>query len=182
MGGEVFSRIDQLRNSRGRVVIAIDGQSGAGKTTLAGLLADRYNARVFHADDYYPRPGQRKRAGVNLDMERFTEEVILPLRENRDAYVRRFDCKTGKLLPPRPAPYAPVSIVEGSYCLYPGFGPYYDLAIFLQAEPAAQRARLQARYDAARLQRAMEEWVPNENAYFRAYNIPEKCDFVLSMA
>lgn len=41
-GNDVFARIDGLLKSRGRVVIAIDGQSGAGKTTLAGLLADRY--------------------------------------------------------------------------------------------------------------------------------------------
>ena len=43
-GNDVFARIDGLLKSRGRVVIAIDGQSGAGKTTLAGLLADRYGA------------------------------------------------------------------------------------------------------------------------------------------
>ena len=48
-GNDVFARIDGLLKSRGRVVIAIDGQSGAGKTTLAGLLADRYVKRFSQA-------------------------------------------------------------------------------------------------------------------------------------
>ena len=181
----LFSRIESLLKSRGRMVIAIDGNSGAGKTTLAGLLADRYKARVFHGDDYFPRPGQpaaQRLPGGNLDLARFMEEVIAPIREDRDGYVRRFDCRTGKLQDPRHIPYAPITIVEGSYCLHPALGPYYDLALFLKAEPGSQRARLQSRYDAARFQRAMEEWVPRENAYFQTYNIPAKCDFVFTMA
>ena len=56
------------------------------------------------------------------------------------------------------------------------------IAIFLQVDPAVQRARLQARYDAPRFQRATEEWIPMENAYFSSLNIPEKCDFILTMA
>ena len=87
-GNDVFARIDGLLKSRGRVVIAIDGQSGAGKTTLAGLLADRYGARVLHGDDYFPRPGHRhdpgQLAGVNLDVARFLQEIIHPLEEDRD--------------------------------------------------------------------------------------------------
>lgn len=185
-GNDVFARIDGLLKSRGRVVIAIDGQSGAGKTTLAGLLADRYGARVLHGDDYFPRPGHRhdpgQLAGVNLDVARFLQEIIHPLEEDRDIYTRPFDCKNNRLLPPRHIPFLPVSILEGSYCLHPSFGPYYDVAIFLQVDPAVQRARLQARYDAPRLQRATEEWIPMENAYFSSLNIPEKCDFILTMA
>lgn len=180
-------RVDALLKSRGRVVIAIDGQSGAGKSTLAGLLADRFEARVLRADDYFLQPAQRTaerlaQPGGNLDRERFAEEVAAPVREGRSAYVRRFDCKAGRLLAPKQVPFVPVSIVEGSYCLHPALGPYYDLAIFLQTDPASQRARLQTRYDAARFQRAMDEWVPMENAYARAFNIPEKCDFVLTLA
>ncbi|MEA5058604.1 MAG: uridine kinase [Candidatus Pelethousia sp.] len=187
MGNDLFSRVDALLKSRGRVVIAIDGQSAAGKTRLAGLLAERYGARVLHADDFFLQPAQRKAArlaepGGNLDRERFAVEVIAPVREGRIAYVRRFDCKLNKLLPPQQIPFSPVSIVEGSYCLHPALGPYYDLAIYLQVDPGIQRARLQSRYDAARLQRAMDEWVPMENSYARAFNIPEKCDFVLTMA
>lgn len=187
MGGELFSRIDALLQGRGRAVIAIDGQSGAGKSTLGGLLADRYGGRLFHADDFFLQPGQRTserlaQPGGNFDRERFSQEVVAPIRDGRDAYIRPFDCKESKLLPPKAVPFAPVSIVEGSYCLHPALGAYYDLAIYLQAETEAQRSRLQKRYDAARFQRAMAEWVPMENAYAKAFNIQEKCDFVLTMA
>lgn len=187
MGDELFVRIDSLLSERGWAVAAIDGQSGSGKSTLASLLAERYDARVFHADDYFPQPGQRTaerlaQPGGNFDRERFSLEVVAPILERRDAYVRPFDCKQAKLLPPKALPFAPLSIVEGSYCLHPALGPYYDLAIYLQTEPAVQRARLEKRYDAERFRRAMAEWVPMENTYAKAFNIPEKCDFVLTMA
>ncbi len=187
MGDELFLRIDALLKDKGRAVIAIDGQSGAGKSTLAGLLADRYEARLFHADDFFLQPGQRTaerlaQPGGNFDRERFEQEAVAPIRQGRIAYVRSFDCKEGKLLPPKPVSFAPVTIVEGSYCLHPALGPYYDLAIFLRVDPAAQRSRLQKRYDPGRFQRAMAEWVPMENAYAQAFNIPAKCDFVLTMA
>ena len=184
MGDELFSRVDAIIQDKGRAVIAIDGQSGAGKTTLAGLLAERYGARVFHTDDYFLQPSQRSperlaQPGGNFDRERFALEVIAPVREGREAYVRRFDCQSGQLLPPRSVPFEKVSIIEGSYCLHPALGAYYDLAIYLKVEAALQRSRLQKRYDAARFQRAIKEWVPAENAYAKAFNIPEKCDFVL---
>ena len=72
------------------------------------------------------------------------QEIIHPLEEDRDIYTRSFDCKNNRLLPPRHIPFLPVSILEGSYCLHPSFGPYYMVYLFC-SRPCRPTARLQLR-------------------------------------
>ena len=65
---------------KGRIVLAIDGRCGAGKSTLADRLAAQWNGRVIRADDFFLRPEQRTperlaEPGGNLDRERMKAEV-----------------------------------------------------------------------------------------------------------
>ena len=94
----LFARIDRLTAERSRVLVAIEGGSASGKTTLGELLQNVYGCPVFHMDDFFLRPEQRTEArftqpGGNVDRERFLEEVLIPLREGRPVDYRRFDCK-----------------------------------------------------------------------------------------
>ena len=95
----LFARIDRLTAERSRVLVAIEGGSASGKTTLGELLQNVYGCPVFHMDDFFLRPEQRTEAryaqpGGNVDRERFLEEVLIPLREGRSVDYRRFDCAT----------------------------------------------------------------------------------------
>ena len=95
----LFARIDRLTAERSRVLVAIEGGSASGKTTLGELLQNVYGCPVFHMDDFFLRPEQRTEArftqpGGNVDRERFLEEVLIPLREGRPVDYRRFDCAT----------------------------------------------------------------------------------------
>ena len=79
-----------LRRDFARVLVAIEGGSASGKTTLGELLQNVYGCPVFHMDDFFLRPEQRTEArfaqpGGNVDRERFLEEVLIPLREGRPA-------------------------------------------------------------------------------------------------
>ena len=78
-------RIDRLMAERERVLVAIDGGSASGKTTLGALLQSIYACPVFHMDDFFLRPEQRTperyaQPGGNVDRERFWQEVLEPLR------------------------------------------------------------------------------------------------------
>ena len=84
----LFARIDHLTAEKDRVLVAIEGGSASGKTTLGELLQNVYGCPVFHMDDFFLRPEQRTEArftqpGGNVDRERFLEEVLIPLREGR---------------------------------------------------------------------------------------------------
>ena len=56
---DLKAEIRRLLNERGAVVVAIDGNSASGKTTLAEELREEFSARVFHCDDYFLQPYQR---------------------------------------------------------------------------------------------------------------------------
>ena len=75
--------IRALLDRQTRVIAAIDGRCGAGKSTLAAQLQAQLSCRVFHMDDFFLRPEQRTAArlaqpGENVDHERFLSEVLQP--------------------------------------------------------------------------------------------------------
>ena len=69
----LFARIDCLTAEKDRVLVAIEGGSASGKTTLGELLQNVYGCPVFHMDDFFLRPEQRTEArfaqpGGNVDL------------------------------------------------------------------------------------------------------------------
>lgn len=175
---ELKSQIDQAAHS-GRVLIAIDGNCTAGKTTLAGKLAEIYDCNVFHMDDFFLRPQQRTpqryaEAGGNVDYERFAAQVLEPLKTGQDFSYRPFDCKTLTLKDPIPVSPKAINIIEGTYSLHPHFGEPYRLKVFLSAPYPVQLERLQNR-PAHLYRRFVEEWIPMENRYFEAFGIRQRC-------
>ena len=180
---QIQKRIDALLVQNDSVIIAIDGPCTAGKTTLAGKLAERYDCNVVHMDDFFLRPEQRTAErfatpGGNVDFERFREEVILPLKTGTSFSYRPFDCKTFTLASPVSITPKKLTIIEGSYCNHPHFGNPYDLKIFLTITPELQRQRILKR-PAFLHQRFLDEWIPMEQLYFSHFGICQMCDIVL---
>lgn len=177
------ARLDTLLRERERVIIAIDGPCAAGKTTLAAALAERYDCNVFHMDDFFLRPEQRKpqrfaEPGGNVDYERFRAEVLEPLKTGGEFSYRQYDCKTLSLAQPIKVCPNRLSVIEGSYSHHPYFGEPYDLKIFLTVAPEVQRQRILQR-PAHLHARFFAEWIPMETHYFAHFQIREKSDLVL---
>ena len=61
--------------------------------------------------------------------------------------------------------------------MHPYFGDPYDLSVYLWVTPAEQRARILRRNGAGWAQDFETKWIPMENAYASAFNIPNKCSF-----
>jgi uridine kinase len=167
----------------GRTVAAIDGNSAAGKSTLSAMLKERYSAAVIRMDDFFLRPFQRTperlgEPGGNIDYERFSEEVIEPLKAGRQFTYRPYDCRKAGFSPAVTVTPGPLTVVEGVYSLHPRFAGAYDITVFLSLGEDEQRRRLAER-DPHLLDRFIREWIPMENRYFDAFNIRRKCDFVI---
>lgn len=179
----VKEEIDRLLARKDSVIVAIDGNCTAGKTTLADRLSKEYACNVIHMDDFFLRPEQRTPArfaeiGGNVDYERFQEEVLVPLTAGEEVTYRPFSCRTFTLTDPVTLPRKALTIIEGTYSLHPYFGDCYDLMIRLTVSPEVQRQRILLRPEFLH-RRFFEEWIPMENRYFETFGISEKCHLVL---
>ena len=175
MNKQLLQKIDLLLGQKGAVLVAIDGNCTAGKTTLAAKLAERYDCNVFHMDDFFLRPEQRTperyaQPGGNVDYERFFQEVMTPLLAGETFSYRPFDCKTFTLAEPVQVTPKPLTVIEGTYSLHPYFGDVYDLKVLLTVPEEKQRQRILQR-PAALHRRFFEAWIPMENHYFSHFDL-----------
>ncbi len=185
MRHEIYLLIEKLVHKSGPAIIAIDGNCAAGKTTLASVIADKFDCNVFHMDDYYLPDEKRtverlEEAGGNVDRERFREEIIAGILRNKDFSYRRFDCKTQSLLTPVKVSPRKLNIVEGAYSMHPDLANYYDLKIFLALDFEEQSRRILLRNGPVVHERFMNQWIPLENRYFNELNIKENCHIVIN--
>lgn len=181
----LFQRIDALLCQKAFVRIAIDGHCASGKSTLGALLRDVYGANLFHMDDYFlpfarKTPERLAEPGGNVDYERFFAEVA-GRPAGAEIHWRAFDCAAQALGPAQSAAPAPLTVVEGSYSLHPALRGAYDLKVFLSIDPERQSARILARNGPEKHRRFVEEWIPLENAYFRALDIRALCDLAFDV-
>lgn len=182
---QVFCEIDRLMKE-GTVIVAIEGKSASGKSTLSGILKEVYDCNVFHMDDFFLRPEQRtyerlSEVGGNLDRERFADEVLKSLKNNDTVFFSPFDCSTktlGKTVTVYPKK---LTIVEGVYSMHPAFSKYYDLSVFLEIDEKQQKKRIESRNSPTLAKRFFEEWIPLENTYFEQTETKKRCDIIFDI-
>jgi len=182
---ELLARIDDLLVKKHIVIVAIDGNSGSGKSTFAEALADIYDSNIFHMDHFFLRPEQRteermKEVGGNVDYERFKKEVLDNIRKNVEFKYQIYDCKLGRLTDYIKVSPKKLNIIEGVYSMHPVLRGEYDLKIFMSIDAELQKQRILQRSGEYMLKRFLREWIPLENRYFSDMKIPEKCDFVIN--
>ncbi|MCX4267469.1 MAG: hypothetical protein OSJ62_02220 [Lachnospiraceae bacterium] len=159
------------------VLVAIDGMSASGKSTLGNLLKEKYQCNLFHMDDFFLRPEQRTKerlseAGGNVDYKRFQEEILAHISDPSGLVYQRYNCSQKKLEEKIKVPYNRLNIVEGAYSQHPYFKNIYDLRFFLTISSEEQKRRIRIRNGEAQLERFIKEWIPMENQYFETYQIP----------
>lgn len=182
----ILTEIDK-RLADGSTVVAVEGGSASGKTTLAHVLQQIYGCEacnVFHTDDFFLQPAQRTparlaEAGGNLDRERFADEIVHPLCQGSPVTYRRFDCTVQTLGEPITVPHAALTVIEGTYSLHPAFGQYYHLAVFLDVDPVTQAQRITKRNSPGLAKRFFDEWIPLEQVYFSQTNVKSRADLIL---
>lgn len=179
----LFAEIDKLL-PKGNVILAIEGGSASGKSTLSEALSEVYDCNIFHADDFFLRPEQRtperfKEIGGNIDRERLFNEIISSLVKNEAVNYRPFDCSSQSLGESVTVTPKRLTVVEGAYSMHPYFGEYYNLSVFLDISPDYQRKRIEKRNTPAFARRFFNEWIPLENIYFEKTDIKNRADLVI---
>lgn len=179
----LLARLDVLL-TKGQVLLAIEGGSASGKSTLGDILQSIYGCTVCHMDDFFLRPEQRTpkrlaKVGGNIDIERFLEEILIPLKNGTAVNYRRYDCSTATILPAIEVSSTPLTVIEGAYSMHPLAQGYYDLSVLLDVEPDTQRKRIQKRNSPPMAERFFAEWIPMEQRYFTQTDIRSRCDMII---
>ena len=175
----IFLKIDNLLKNNSAIV-AIEGGSASGKTTLSQMLSSTYDCTVFHMDDFFLRPEQRTperfaEVGGNVDRERFLKEVLIPLSKKEPINYSKFDCSTFTLMPPVKVISKKLTIIEGAYSMHPDLADYYDFSVFLDISPELQKKRIVKRNSPEFAERFFKEWIPLEQIYFSKMKVKERC-------
>lgn len=174
----LFAAVDEHLRHKGRAVLAIDGMCGAGKSTLADLLASVYRCSIIHMDDFFLPPVLRTQTrleepGGNVHYERFAQEVIPGLKSGEAFSHRVFDCSVMDYRGKADITPHPVTIVEGSYSLRPEFRDAYDITVFLSVKQEKQALRIIRRNGEQAYPAFRDRWIPMENRYFAAYDVAQ---------
>lgn len=169
------------------LIIAIDGRCAAGKSSFAQKIQEETGCNVVSMDHFFLRPAQRTperlaEPGGNVDWERCLEEVLRPLRRGEGASYRPYDCKRQEFLEPVALSPGRVTLVEGAYSCHPQLWDFYDAHVFLTIDPAEQLRRVEARNGPEALPLFRDKWIPLEEAYFRAFQIPARCAVCLTVS
>ncbi len=177
----ILQKIKSVSHSNTSLLVAIDGRCASGKTTLAHSLQKKLNCNVIHMDYFFLRPEQiteqrLSQPGGNVDYERFYEEVIVPLKNNKEFHYHRYDCHKEIMSETIFVPLCPITIIEGSYSCHPTLQKHYDLKIFLSVEPQEQINRIKKRNGEIAVNTFRQKWIPLEEYYFSTYNVKENCD------
>ncbi|MGN1148942.1 MAG: uridine kinase [Lachnospiraceae bacterium] len=180
----ITERVELLLKEKQSVLVAIDGRCASGKTTLSAALREQLSCEIIHMDDFFLPPEKRtqerfKVPGGNVDHERFLEEVMLPLTSHQNFSYRPYDCHTQSPKEPVFVASNRITVIEGAYSCHPALWDYYDLHIFLDIDKNRQMERILLRNGSTEAARFKEKWIPLEEAYFKAFQIKERCELCL---
>ena len=171
----LLNRIEKHIEENGSCVLVIDGFCASGKSTMARSIAQAYDTRLIHMDDFFLPPEKRTperfaEPGGNVDYERFKAEVVNHIADDELAY-GVFDCSEMAVTSHVTLPKKPLTIIEGAYSHHPSFGDYYDLDVFMETSPQEQLKRIRERDGEEYLPMFVNRWIPFEQAYESAYHV-----------
>jgi anthranilate synthase component 1/para-aminobenzoate synthetase len=156
------------------VIIAIDGRSGAGKTTLAVELAARLRAHhkvsLFHLEDIYPGWN-----GLLAGIDRYVATVLEPLSRGGAAtwtswdWERHYDGNSRVTLP------AEIVIVEGVGAAAAAARPLLSAVIWADSPDDIRRTRALDR-DGGTYEPYWEEWAAQEDEWLHGDDVPQHAD------
>jgi uridine kinase len=157
-------------------VIAIDGRSGAGKTSLAGRLHADLRAPVVSLEDLYGGWDGLER-GIDL----LVSEVLRALRAGKAARVPRYDWVAGTWGTPWLLAPPDVLIVEGVGAGARRAAAYASTLIWISA-PEAVRKKQALDRDGATFAPYWDAWAAQEEAMLAREHTPDRADITLYAA
>lgn len=156
-------------------VVAIDGFGGAGKSTLAQIVAERRGARVVHTDDFASWDDP-----VNW-WPRLLTEVLVPLSRNQTASYRRYDWGSQTLAEWHDIEPGGLLILEGVTSSREAFRPYLAASIWVET-PRDLCLKRGLERDGDGAEELWAQWMSDEDEWAAAESPREHATIIVSGA
>ncbi|WP_214703918.1 MULTISPECIES: kinase [unclassified Exiguobacterium] len=175
-------------------VVAIDGLSGAGKTTRVSHLSNEPSVYVLHIDDYIVERAKRYETGqsepteyyaLQWDVSRLECELFRPLRNGitelkLPRYVYERDVIAEEKID---VSSAHTVVIEGIFLQRPEWRPYFDYVIYLDCPREVRYERVLNRDTylgdpAKRLAKYKRRYWPGEDLYLQQIDPKRGADIV----
>lgn len=185
-----IARISSISQVTSPVIVALDGRSGTGKSTLATWMAAHLGGLRVDQDDFYAggeihewrRLSAREKADRVIDWRRVRNEVLQPLRQGQGATWRPFNWDTMIGLSPDTINVQPSNIIilDGAYSARPELADLIDLSILVTLPDDVRRERLRRREGEDFVSEWHAIWDEAEDWYFGIARPPGSFDLVIS--
>jgi uridine kinase len=167
---ELAGRIEALRRTQARTVVAISGFGGAGKSTLTKTLAAEPGWTRLRGDDFLDpmRSHLRSTDWDGVERTRLRDEVLAPFRRGEQVRFRPFDWSTGALGSVTELPDTEVLLVDAIGILHPDLEGCFDLSVWVDVdlETAGERGRERDRRNGSQHDELWTEvWLPNDRDF-----------------
>ncbi len=154
-------------------VVAVDGPSAAGKTTLSRRLGAALRAPVVHMDAIYPGWD-----GLADAVPLVTRQILEPLARGDRAAYRRWDWMRERWGRTVEVPTVPLLVLEGVGSSVGTAGDYASVRVWVEASRDVRFERGIAR-DGEAYRPNWERWALQEVALFAADRTRDRADVVM---
>lgn len=172
---QVLALLGNRRDRGPTRVVALDGRSGTGKTTLAADLSRALGGvPVVHMDDLYPGWD-----GLDAAAPLLVEWVLEPLSRRRPGRYRRWDWSRNAYAGWCDVPASDVLVVEGVGSGARACAPLLAALVWLEA-PTEVRYRRGMDRDGGAYAPYWHRWAAQEDHHFTAEGTPGRADVRIS--
>ena len=157
-------------------MIAVDGRSGAGKSSLAATLTAQLDAPVVSLESLYGGWG-----GLEHGIDLLVSEVLEPLAAGRAARVPRYDWVASEWAEPVLLKPPKVLIVEGVGAGARRAAAFESLLVWLEV-PAPTRKQRALDRDGKTFAPYWDQWAAQEDQMLAREHTPDRADIVIRPA